>query len=175
MPLNFVGLRRYSIPAAPAENGLNKQGDILLMTEIECTHCKQFRDAIEFLNTKPSHLIKPYFKVCGRCRRLANIYAERYKYRWKEYNRKKTYTKRESIIRHPCSLGPLEPYEVDPKIMFDPENVECYCDPGDVMLFVGDCHLSKFKFQTLDEARVFRDWAFGLLETHLALTAEREN
>ena len=133
------------------------------MTEIKCTHCKQFRDAIEFLNTKPSNLIKPYFKVCGRCRRLANIYAERYKYRWKEYNRKKTYTKRESIIRHPCSLGPLKPYEVDPKIMFDPENVECYCDPGDVSLFVGDCHLSKFKFQTLDEARVFRDWAFGLL------------
>ena len=175
MPLNFVGLRRYSIPAAPAENGLNKQGDILLMTEIKCTHCKQFRNAIEFLNTKPSHLTKPYFKVCGRCRRLANIYAERYKYRWKEYNRKKTYTKRESIIRHPCGLGPLEPYEVDPKIMFDPENVECYCDPGDVSLFVGDCHLSKFKFQTLDEARVFRDWAFGLLETHLTLTAEREN
>ena len=175
MPLNFVGLRRYSIPAAPAENGLNKQGDILLMAEIKCTHCKQFRDVIEFLNTKPSNLRKPYFKLCGRCRQLANIYAERYKYRWKEYNRKKTYTKRASIIRHPCSLGPLEPYEVDPKIMFDPENVECYCDPGDVMLFVGDCHLSKFKFQTLDEARVFRDWAFGLLETHLTLTAEREN
>ena len=47
--------------------------------------------------------------------------------------------------------------------MFDPENVECYVVPGDVLLFVGDYHLSKFKFQTFDEARVFRDWAFGLL------------
>ena len=159
-----MGLGVVHVPAAPAKNGLNKWGEILLMTEIKCTHCKQFRDVIEFLNTKPNHLRKPYFKLCGRCRRLANIYAERYKYRWKEYNRKKTYTKRESIIRHPCGLGPLEPYEVDPKIMFDPENVECYVVPGDVLLFVGDYHLSKFKFKTFDEARVFRDWAFGLLE-----------
>ena len=113
--------------------------------------------------------------MCGGCRDLANSYAACYKLRRNEALKKKPYKKRLSVTRLCGEEKHHAHYEVDPNIMFDPNNVECYCDPGDVSLFVGDCHLSKFKFQTLDEARVFRDWAFGLLETHLTLTAEREN
>ena len=144
---------------SPAKNGLNKWGEILLMTEIKCTHCKQFRDSEEFLNTKPSNLVRPYFKVCGRCRNLANAYAARYKLRRNVASMKKPYKKRLSVTRLRSQEKHHAHYEVDSKIMFDPNNVECYCDPGDVLLFVGDYHLSEFKFGTLDEARDFRDWA----------------
>ena len=55
---------------------------------------------------------------------------------------------------------------VESDIMFDPDAVLYYVNPKDVLLFVGDCHLSEFKFGTLAEAREFRDWAFGILKAN---------
>ena len=57
-----------------------------------------------------------------------------------------------------------EHYDVESDIMFDPNAVVYYVQPGDLLLFVGDRHLSKFKFQTLAEAREFKNWAFGILK-----------
>ena len=53
--------------------------------------------------------------------------------------------------------------DVGSDIMFDPNNDVYYFHPVDVFLFVGDCHSSEFKFETLAEAREFKNWAFGIL------------
>ena len=75
---------------------------------------------------------------------------------------KEKYKPRLAIYRDPLDHHCNE-YEVEPHIYYDPNMVTCYVDTDD-LLFVGDYHLSEFKFRTLDEAREFRDWAFGLLK-----------
>ena len=54
--------------------------------------------------------------------------------------------------------------DVESDIMFDPNNVVYYVETRDLLLFVGDYHISEFKFGTLFEAREFKDWAFGILK-----------
>ena len=78
------------------------------------------------------------------------------------------YNKRESEFRTPViNIKQEEHYDVESDIMFDPNAVVYYVNPKNVLLFVGDCHLSEFKFGTLDEAREFRDWAFGILKAKI--------
>ena len=78
---------------------------------------------------------------------------------------KSKYNKRESEFRTPViDIKQEEHYDVESDIMFDPNAVVYYVNPKNVLLFVGDCHLSEFKFGTLDEAREFKDWAFGILK-----------
>ena len=86
----------------------------------------------------------------------------------REYVPRGKYNKRESEFRTPViNIKQEEHCDVESDIMFDPKNVVYYVCPKDVLLFVGDCHLSEFKFQTLAEAREFRDWAFGILKAKI--------
>ena len=130
------------------------------MCEKRCSACKQFKDLTNFVNEGNFCIIRSHFKICSACRKRAKKY-----YKGSKYGcvRRRTYNKTITEYRRPLeNCG--DDYEVEANIMYDPNNVVCYVEPGDVLLFVGDYHLSEFKFQTLDEARGFRDWAFGLLK-----------
>ena len=72
------------------------------------------------------------------------------------------YKPRPTIYRDPLDHHCNE-YEVEPHIFYDPNNMVCFVKT-DELFFVGDYHLSEFKFQTLAEAREFRDWAFSLFK-----------
>ena len=78
---------------------------------------------------------------------------------------KQPYKQRPTIYRDP-SDNYSDEFEVEPHIYYDPNMVTCYVDTDD-LFFVGNYHLSEFKFQTLDEAREFRDWAFKLLKAKI--------
>ena len=130
------------------------------MCEKRCTACKQFKDLADYVNEGKTCSHRMHFKICSACRYRAKTYYKGSKY---GYVRQRTYNKTRAEYRKPLERR-CDDYEVEANIMYDPNNVVCYVEPGDVLLFVGDYHLSEFKFGTLDEATDFRDWAFGIFE-----------
>ena len=131
------------------------------MCEKRCLACRRFKDLRNYKNNGISSSTKPYFKLCADCRRRARSYRVNYITSGKIPSRK--YNKRDVEYREPLEQD-LACYEVEPYIVYDPNNMVCVIDPGDLLLFVGDRHLSDFNFQTLDEAREFKDWAFTLFK-----------
>ena len=126
----------------------------------KCVHCKQFKELDNFKNTGKHCVGRKYFKLCADCRKRARSYILAYD-RLRSGPKQK-YNKRPAIYREPLEDYCNE-YEVEPHIFYDPNNMVCFVKT-DELFFVGDYHLSEFKFQTLVEAREFRDWAFGLFK-----------
>ena len=133
------------------------------MCEQRCSACKQFKNLTNYVNEGKTCIARTHFKICSECRKRATTY-----YKGSKYGcvRRRTYNKTRAEYRKPLERC-CGDYEVEANIMYDPNNVVCYADPGDVLLFVGDYHLSEFKFGTLDEAKDFRDWAFGILNAKI--------
>ena len=129
------------------------------MCEKRCLACRRFKDLSNYKNNGISSITKPYYKLCSECRERARGYQASYKASGKIPMRK--YNKRDVEYREPLEQD-LACYEVEPYIMYDPNYMVCVINPGDLLLFVGDRHLTDFNFQTLDEAREFRDWVFGI-------------
>ena len=128
-----------------------------------CAYCKAFKDFDNFKNTGKHCIARSYFKLCADCRKKQRSYMIAYER--PQRGSKQPYKQRPTIYRDP-SDNYSDEFEVEPHIYYDPNMVTCYVDTDD-LLFVGDYHLSEFKFQTLDEAREFRDWAFGLLKAKI--------
>ena len=126
----------------------------------KCVHCKQFKELDNFKNTGRHCVGRKYFKLCADCRIRARSYMIAYDR--PRFGPKQKYNKRPAVYREPLEHYCNE-YEVEPHIFYDPNNMVCFVKTIE-LAFVGDYHLSEFKFQTLDEAREFRDWAFGLFK-----------
>ncbi len=58
-----------------------------------------------------------------------------------------------------------EHYEVEPRIMYDPNDNKCYVNlvDYDAVIFVGETYHSDVKFDTLDEAMAFSEYLMGVL------------
>ena len=135
------------------------------MTEKRCPACRKFKELQHFYNDGGFCVTRPSFKLCADCRARARSYFKKHS---REYLPKGKYNKRESEFRSPViNIKQEEHCNVESDIMFNHNDVVYYVNPKDVLLFVGDCHLSEFKFQTLAEAREFRDWAFGILKAKI--------
>ena len=132
--------------------------------EKRCSSCKQFKEMNNYKNDGAFCISRPYFKLCFDCRERAKCYQVHHRVKCKLPKQK--YSKRDSEYRDP-SDRPCNMFEVEPYIMYEPCNMICFVKPGDLLLFVGDYHLSEYKFSTLDEARDFRDWAMGVFSNHM--------
>ena len=131
------------------------------MTEKRCPACRNFKELSHYNNDGGFCVTRPSFKLCADCRERARSY---YKKHSREYVPKSKYNKRESEFRTPViNIKQEEHYDVESDIMFNPNDVVYYVETRDLLLFVGDYHISEFKFGTLFEAREFKDWAFGIL------------
>ena len=125
-----------------------------------CSYCKRFKELDNFKNTGKHCIARSYFKICADCRELLRRY--RITYERPVLKQKQKYKPRPAVYRDPLEDYCNE-YEVEPHIFYDPNNMVCFVKT-DELFFVGDYHLSEFKFQTLVEAREFRDWAFGIFK-----------
>ena len=96
------------------------------MTEIQCTHCKVFRNSEEFLNKRKNNITKPYFKLCEKCRLRLCQKAKTYEPRPRVTSYKRgPYAKRKGVTREK-DLTRLEHYKIEHCIMFDPNDNKYY-------------------------------------------------
>ena len=125
-----------------------------------CSYCKRFKELDNFKNTGKHCIARSYFKLCADCRQLMRCYRNTHER--PVIKQKQKYKPRPAVYRDPLEQYCNE-YEVEPHIYYDPNTMVCFVKT-DELFFVGDYHLSEFKFQTLFEAREFRDWAFSLFK-----------
>ena len=137
------------------------------MTEIQCTHCKVFRNSEEFLNKRKNNITKPYCKLCEKCRSRISLKAKKYEPmpRVVSYKRE-PYAKRKSVTREkdvPC----LEHYEVEHCIMHDPNDNKYYVKlvDYDAVVFFGEDYHSDVRFDMLGNARAFLDYLNSVLQS----------
>ena len=146
------------------------------MTEIQCTHCKVFRNSEEFLNKRKNNITKPYFKLCEKCRARLRFKAKTYEPRPRVTSYKRgPYAKRKGMTREkdvPC----LEHYEVEHCIMHDPNDNKYYVKlfDYDAVVFFGEDYHSDVVFETLGDAKAFWEHLKSMLEFRTD-TADLEN
>ena len=146
------------------------------MTEIQCTHCKVFRNSEEFLNTRKNNITKPYCKLCEKCRSRISLKAKKYEpmprvvsYKRGPYAKRKGMTREKDVTR-------LEHYEVEHCIMHDPNDNKYYVKlfDYDAVVFFGEDYHSDVMFDTLGDARAFWEHLKSMLEFRTD-TADLEN
>ena len=125
-----------------------------------CSYCKRFKELDNFKNTGKHCIARSYFKLCADCRQLMRCYRNTHDR--PVIKQKQKYKPRPAVYRDPLEQYCNE-YEVEPHIYYDPNTLVCFVKT-DELFFVGEYHVSEFKFQTLVEAREFRDWAFSLFK-----------
>ena len=146
------------------------------MTEIQCTHCKVFRNSEEFLNKRKNNITKPYFKLCEKCRARICLKAKTYEPAPRVVSYKRgPYAKRQGVERiknAPC----LEHYEIEHCIMFDPNDNKYYVKllDYDAIVFFGENYHSDIMFETLGDAKAFWEHLKSMLESRTD-TADLEN
>ena len=146
------------------------------MTEIQCTHCKVFRNSEEFLNKRKNNITKPYFKLCEKCRARLRYKAKTYEPQPRVVSYKRgPYAKRQGVERIK-SAPSLEHYEVEHCIMHDPNDNKYYVKlvDYDAVVFFGEDYHSDVRFDMLGDARAFLDYLNSVLQSR-TLTADLEN
>ena len=146
------------------------------MTEIQCTHCKVFRNSEEFLNKRKNNITKPYFKLCEKCRARICLKAKTYEPTPRVVSYKRgPYAKRQGVEREK-DVPSLEHYEIEHCIMFDPNDNKYYVKllDYDAIVFFGENYHSDIMFETLGDAKAFWEHLKSMLESR-TLTADFEN
>ena len=146
------------------------------MTEIQCTHCKVFRNSEEFLNKRKNNITKPYFKLCEKCRARICLKAKTYEPTPRVVSYKRgPYAKRQGVVREK-DVPSLEHYEIEHCIMHDPNDNKYYVKlmVYDAVVFFGEDYHSDVMFDTLGDARAFWEHLKCMLESRTD-TADLEN